>query len=207
VCRKRAWRFARAIPRRPRGPRGRVPFAGVSPARFAYADPPYPGKAGYYDEGQEVDHASLLEQLLDGWPDGWALSTSAAALRDVLPMCPAGISVCAWRRRVRATRSKAPLSAWEPLLVYRGRALQVGRVQTVLDHLDYRGRYDAMPGALVGMKPPEFACWMFAQLGAQPGDTLDDLYPGSGVISRAWALYASPVDVGDARDASRGPKS
>jgi hypothetical protein len=41
------------------------------------------------------------------------------------------------------------------------------------------------------MKPPEFAVWMFAQLGARPGDTLDDLYPGSGAVGRAWALYAS----------------
>lgn len=203
VCRKRAWRFARAVPRRSPGPKRRVPSGRGSPARFAYADPPYPGKAGYYVERQEVDHASLLERLVDGWPDGWALSTSAAALRDVLPMCPVGISVTAWRRRVRPTRSKAPLSAWEPLLVYRGRALQVGRVQTVLDHLDYRGRYDAMPGALVGMKPPEFAVWMFTLLGAQPGDELDDLFPGSGVIGRAWALYTSLGPAVDVRDASR----
>lgn len=192
VCRKRAWRFAKAVPRRPQGPRGRVPrLADGSPARFAYADPPYPGKAGYYVERQEVDHASLLEQLLAGWPDGWALSTSAAALRDVLPICPVGIRVCAWRRRVRPARAKGPLSAWEPLLVYRGRTLQTGRVQNVLDHLDYRGRYDAMPGALIGMKPPEFAVWMFSLLGAESGDQLDDLYPGSGAIGRAWALYTS----------------
>lgn len=174
VCRKRAWRFARAVLRRspssvgkrvPRGSRGQA-------ARFADTDPPYPGKAGYYLERQEVDHASLIDQLVDGWPDGWALSTSAAALRDVLPMCPA-------------------LSAWEPLIVYRGRPLQTGRVQDVIDHLDYRGRYDAMPGALIGMKPPELAVWMFSLLGAEPGDALDDLFPGSGVIGRAWELYAS----------------
>jgi hypothetical protein len=192
VCRKRAWRFKRAVPRRPARPPGRVPrCSSGSPARFAYADPPYPGKAGYYPERQEVDHASLLEQLVNGYPDGWALSTSAPALRDVLPMCPVGISVCVWRRRTRPTRSRGPLSAWEPLLVHRGRALQTGRPQTVLDHLDYRGRYDAMPGALVGMKPPEFAVWMFSLLGAEPGDELVDLFPGSGTIGRAWALYTS----------------
>lgn len=204
VCRKRAWRFKRAVPRRRSRPPGRVPRALGSPARFAYADPPYPGKAGYYVERQEVDHASLLEQLVDGFPDGWALSTSAAALRDVLPMCPAGISICVWRRRTRPTKSRAPLSAWEPLLVYRGRALQTGRPQAVLDHLDYRGRYDAMPGALVGMKPPEFAVWMFSLLGAEPGDELVDLFPGSGVIGRAWALYTSltPASTEDASRAS-----
>jgi hypothetical protein len=106
-------------------------------------------------------------------------------------MCPVGIRVCAWRRRVRPTRSRRPLSAWEPLLVYGGRHLEAGWPQEVLDHLDYRGRYDAMPGALVGMKPPEFAVWMFAQLGAQPGDELADLFPGSGAIGRAWELYTS----------------
>ena len=49
----------------------------------------------------------------------------------------------------------------------------------------------AIPGALIGMKPPEFAVWMFAQLGALPGDELADIFPGSGAISRAWELYTS----------------
>jgi len=52
------------------------------PLRLAYADPPYPGKAYLYrdhpDYGGEVDHAELIERLAAY--DGWALSTSAAAL-------------------------------------------------------------------------------------------------------------------------------
>jgi hypothetical protein len=200
VCRKRAWRFGQAVPRRSPEP-SRPPAVG-STGRFAYADPPYPGKASYYDERQEVDHASLLEQLVDGWPDGWALSTSAGALPLVLAMCPVGIRVCAWRRQHRPTLSKRPLSAWEPLLVYGGRELATDRPQEVIDHLDYRGRYDSFPGALVGMKPPEFAVWMFAQLGAHPGDELTDLFPGSGAIGRAWELYTS-LGPEDLRDASR----
>lgn len=211
VCRKRAWRFAQASRRdrhtRPGDPRrstGRVveiPAGRV--ARFAYADPPYPGKAGYYPEGREVDHQALIAKLEADWPDGWALSTSAAALRDVLPLCPPSVRVCAWRRRTRPTPSRRPLSAWEPLLVVGGRELPTERPQDVLDVLDYRGRYDAFPGALVGMKPPEFAVWMFAQLGARAGDELADLFPGSGAITRAWELYTSlgPNDV--ERDASR----
>jgi hypothetical protein len=187
VCRKRAWRFGQAVPRRSPQP-SRSPAVGPR-ARFAYADPPYPGKAGYYVECQEVDHASLVDRLVDGWPDGWALSTSAAALPVVLPMCPVGIRVCAWRRQVRPTRSRRPLSAWEPLLVYGGRELATDEPQDVIDHLDYRGRYDSFPGALVGMKPPEFAVWLFSLLGAHAGDELDDLFPGSGAIGRAWALY------------------
>jgi hypothetical protein len=63
----------------------------------------------------------------------------------------------------------------------------------VLDVLDYRGRYNAFPGALVGMKPPEFTVWMAQLLGAQVGDQLADLYPGSGAVSLAWDRYAAPV--------------
>jgi hypothetical protein len=54
---------------------------------MAYADPPYPGKAWMY-RGEptyagEVDHAALIASLKAF--DGWALSTSARALRHVLP--------------------------------------------------------------------------------------------------------------------------
>lgn len=205
VCRKRRWRFRRAVAS---GVPARSPSTGHAsrrdldrPARFAYADPPYPGKAGYYTERQEVDHRDLIAQLEQRFPDGWALSTSSEALALVLPMCPASTRVCAWRRRHRPAPSKRPLSAWEPLLVVGGRELPTDRPQEVVDALDYRGRYDSFPDALVGMKPPEFAVWMFAQLGARPGDELVDVFPGSGAIGRAWALYASPADVGSSRAA------
>lgn len=217
VCRKRRWRFRQAVLRRSTRDASRVATAinDASPARFAYADPPYPGKAGYYIENTEVDHRSLIRHLEAEFPDGWALSTSAAALRDVLCMCPAGARVCVWRRRVRYTRSSRPLSAWEPLIITGGRLLDTSRTQHVVDDLvtddvelddvlDYRGRYDSFPGALTGMKPPEFAAWLFAQLGARPGDELVDLYPGSGAISRAWRLYTSMMATQDASRVDAG---
>ena len=170
--------------------------------RFCYADPPYPGCAHYYDERQEVDHLALIAELQAGYPDGWALSTSAAALRDVLAMCPASTRVCAWRRRTRPTSSRRALSAWEALLVVGGRELATDIPQDLLDVLDYRGRYDSFPDALVGMKPPEFAVWMFRQLGARAGDELVDVFPGSGAVGRAWALYASCEASARAEDAS-----
>lgn len=163
--------------------------------RFAYADPPYPGRAFYYPERQEIDHASLLERLTAEYPDGWALSTSAPALRDVLALCPSGVRVCAWVRPVRRTCSTRALSAWEPLVVADGRPLPVasadGRrvAQGLEDALVYRGRFRAFPGAVLGMKPPQFSEWMFQQLGARPGDQLDDLFPGSGAVAAAWSRY------------------
>jgi hypothetical protein len=47
------------------------------------------------------------------------------------------------------------------------------------------------PRRVIGAKPSTFAFWIFELLGAQPGDTLDDLYPGSGGIARAWDIYVS----------------
>lgn len=60
-CRQARWRFRR----------GASDLVGATapgaPARMAYADPPYPGKAGYYrdhpDYGGEVDHAELVARL------------------------------------------------------------------------------------------------------------------------------------------------
>ena len=40
-----------------------------------------------------------------------------------------------------------------------------------------------------GAKPAVFARWVFDLLGAAPGDALDDLFPGSGAITRAWATF------------------
>ena len=88
--------------------------------RFAYADPPYPGRAHYYPERTEVDHQALVERLVAEFPDGWALSTSAEALQHVLALCPGGVRVCAWQRAVRPARSRRPISAWEPLVVHGG---------------------------------------------------------------------------------------
>ncbi|PZS15174.1 MAG: hypothetical protein DLM64_00295 [Solirubrobacterales bacterium] len=167
--------------------------------RFAYADPPYPGKADYYSERQEVDHASLLEGLQLEYPDGWALSTSAAALRDVLALCPPGVRIAAWVRSVRRTPSRRPISAWEPVVLAGGRPLPVADrrgarvVHDVEDALVYRGRYRAFPGALIGMKPPQFSVWVFRQLGATRSDTLEDVFPGSGAVSEAWRRYVGAV--------------
>ena len=163
---------------------------------FAYADPPYPGKAFYYPEKTEVDHVSLLERLRENYPDGWALSTSSKALRDLLPLCPPSVRVCAWFKGPRPTRSRFALVSWEPLLVVGGRSRQTNVVSDVADALIARGRFRAFPGAMIGMKPPTFAEWLFQLLGAAPGDRLDDLFPGSGAISLAWTRYTSVVSAG-----------
>lgn len=54
-----------------------------------------------------------------------------------------------------------------------------------------------LPGRVIGAKPAAFCRWMFHLLGAQPGDTLHDLFPGSGAVTRAWATYTSRTDPPD----------
>jgi hypothetical protein len=48
-----------------------------------------------------------------------------------------------------------------------------------------------LPGRVSGTKPAAVCAWIFGLLGAAPGDSLDDLFPGSGAVTRAWAAYTS----------------
>lgn len=189
LCRQRSWRFGVDAAER---------VAGGRPRRLAYADPPYPGLAGYYPERREVDHAALVSRLEEF--DGWALSTSAAALPFVLSLLQGRrVRVCAWLKKPRGG------SAWEPVIVKSAR--RVGRSEVDARH--YAGRYHAFPGALIGMKPPQFSVWLFKLLGATPEDSFNDLFPGSGAVSLAWRRYSSRSDRGgvslDRRDVSRSP--
>ncbi len=174
---------------------GRAPGPIGAPMRWAYADPPYPGMARYYGpEASEVDHAALVSRLQEGF-DGWALSTSAAALPDVLRLCPPGAWVAPWVRGCRPTKSRSPLNAWEPVIIYGNRPLPYADApQDLADVLISGARQRSHPGALVGMKSAVFAEWVFRLLGARQGDTLADIFPGSGIISRAWGEYVSRVD-------------
>lgn len=165
----------------------------TKPMRFAYADPPYPGMAQKYYGTPEVDHRALVDLLVSNYPDGWALSTDSTALQEVLGICPAGVRVACWVKGPRqSSTSYLPRKAWEPLIVSGGRARRFTCEEYSCDVLLWGGRQSSHPGALVGMKPAAFAEWMFQQLDALRGDQLDDLFPGSGAISRAWGLYTRP---------------
>lgn len=49
-------------------------------------------------------------------------------------------------------------------------------------------------GYVTGAKPPAFCRWLFAWLGARPGDEFDDLFPGSRAVTDAWRTFdTAPV--------------
>lgn len=175
-CRQRAFRIRR---------RSGQEALQLTPMFFAYADPPYPGMAArfYNDEptyAGEVDHAKLIPFMAETF-DGWALSTSASTLRDVLPLCPEAARVMAWVKPIGvSSRTYGAHNTWEPLIVAPGRRLRPGK----------RDWLSAMParegGTLMGRKPIAFCTWMFTLLGMLPGDGLADLFPGTGIIQTCW---------------------
>ena len=183
--------------------------ANGQPMRFAYADPPYPGLARKYYQDQatyagEVDHGALIASLAGGDYAGWALSTSAKALRDVLPLCPPEARVCPWVKPIGAAPATyGAHNTWEPLIVVRGRALRPG----------FRDWLCAQParggGELPGRKPIAFCAFLFQQLGMLPGDELVDLFPGTGVVGRAWSemCRAAPADTSPGDDADVSPRA
>ena len=68
-------------------------------------------------------------------------------------------------------------------------------------------RWQAYPGGVAGMKPPAFSWWVFDCLGAQRGDELADLFPGSGAVARAWERYmAGEPSAEYSEDASRAAR-
>jgi hypothetical protein len=159
--------------------------------RFAYADPPYPGLSAKYYRREatfagEVDHPALIASLTAANYAGWALSTSSKALRQLLPLCPEGARVCSWVKPIGVPPATYGIhSTWEPVIVVGGRKRQPG-VRDWLAAQPARGW-----GELPGRKPVAFCAWLFDCLGMLPGDTLDDLFPGTGMVARAWEELSS----------------
>jgi hypothetical protein len=168
------------------------------PMRFAYADPPYPGQAkrlygDHPDYGGEVDHAALIARMVSDYPDGWALSTGAKWLQELLALSPGGVRVLAWVKTVVPPMSVRIQYSWEPVIVCGGRPWRKGIPLTVRDSLVCQPPVQGFvhrPDHIVGAKPARFARWVFECLGAESTDTLDDLFPGSGGIGREWAKFA-----------------
>ncbi len=155
--------------------------------RLAYADPPYPGKAHLYPENAEVDHAALIEQLREY--DGWGLSTDETNLAYVLNLCPPKTRVLAWCRKNAPPLLPYPWTSWEPVLVCPARARDVEPVRSYL--VDIAPLGSLQRNGLTGQKSWGFCEWVIAALGALQGDTLDDLFPGTGIMGEAFAAFGN----------------
>lgn len=156
----------------------------------AYADPPYPGQSdrykGHPDFGGEVDHHRLISKLVNEYPDGWALSTNVPSLAWLLPICPPEVRVGVWVKHFVAHKPHVRVAyAWEPVIF-----LMPERRAGTVPTRDFVVERITMKKGLHGRKPARFCVWMFNFLGLLPGDNLDDLYPGSGIVSKAFSKWS-----------------
>lgn len=168
--------------------------------RFAYADPPYHGQCRRYEHDHGSDglcwddvatHRNLIETLSRRYPDGWALSLGTPNLKTILPMCPPTARVAAWVKPFASFKKGVrPAYCWEPVIFVGGR-------QSTKEHplpvtgggrttpRDYHSEVITLKRGLVGAKPDTVCDWILDLLGILKGDVVDDLFVGSGQMSRA----------------------
>jgi len=167
--------------------------------RFAYADPPYLGCGAKlygrdHPAAKDCDdpewHRRLIERLCDEYPDGWAMSLHTPSLRVLLPMCPPDVRVAAWVKPFCIFKPGVGFAyAWEPVIVRGGRKRTRGQ-PTVRDWVSAN---ITLRKGLTGAKPAAFAEWLCDALNVQPGDTLDDLFPGTGAVSEIARARMAPA--------------
>jgi len=183
VCRQTAYRSRRI---------SLIEDPGGAPKRLAVADPPYPGMSYRYYGDQpsyagEVDHVELIAKLVTY--DGWVLSTSAKTLRYVLGLCPPDVLIASWvKPNGVSSKTRGAHNCWEPIIYKPARRRRPG----------FRDWISAKParggGTLPGRKPIAYCAFVFKLLGASPGDDVDDLFPGTGIVGRTFEEFkrASP---------------
>lgn len=171
--------------------------------KLAIADPPYlgrgqrwygggrgggPGERGpdnhpdAVDWDQEETHTQLVRSLVDNY-DGWAIAASADSLHVYLAAAPAGIRVMVWHKRNAIPSGFRVMNTWEAVVLFTpaGRRARIGGQIATRDVLDSPNPRTGF----VGAKPPEWTAWVVDAMGYRVGDSVDDLYPGSGAVGTA----------------------
>lgn len=157
--------------------------------RFAYADPPYLGCAEKYYGDPTYDrieaHADLIGRLSRDF-DGWALSLNEPTLRQILPLCPNDARVMAWVKPFASFKPNVnPAYAWEPVIVWGGRPFT--REQDTVR--DWVACNITLRRGFVGAKPEAFCWWLFDVLNMRADDDFEDVFPGSGAVTKAWESW------------------
>lgn len=175
--------------------------------RFAYADPPYLGQGRRHYAKHHADaarwdalhaHSFLIAQLEEY--DGWALSLNSPTLETMLHLCrtilgPNKVRVGAWVKPFAAFKPGVnPAYTWEPVIfvpapLKRARTDPTTRDYVEAEDVDAVKANITLKRGLAGAKPDPFCDWLIPLLGITKHDTLDDLFPGTGAVTRAWERW------------------
>ena len=171
-------------------------------SRFAYADPPYIGQARkHYSHDErcaEVDHVALIRGLTHY--DGWALSLSSPSLEEIMHICRREVGqdvvrVGGWLKPFASFKPGVnPGYTWEPVVFVPGPRKRPRTEPTTRDWVEAED-IDAVKAnitlkrGLAGAKPESFCRWLPDLLGMTPADSFDDLFPGTGVVTRVWEQW------------------
>lgn len=163
------------------------------PMCFALADPPYLGQARRYSEHPDAHiwddpqtHFRLIDRLFDEYPDGWALCCHEPSLHILRSYAGRDCRTGIWVKPYAVFFPNVnPAYAWEAVIFHGGRKFE-RYDDTVRDWVAVNIK---MQTGTCGAKPRNFCRWVFSLLNALPGDTLHDLFPGSGAVSAAWAEW------------------
>jgi hypothetical protein len=164
---------------------------------LGYADPPYIGCADLYrdhpDYAGEVDHTALVDRLQSEYA-GWVLHSSATphAMAVLAPLIEkTGARWCSWRKGFAAFKKNVPVAyAWEPVFIKSARKPVVSKRLVMRDWIDTDIECSiTLKRGLTGAKPERVCHWAFELLGARPEDDLQDLFPGTGAVSKAWKTW------------------
>jgi hypothetical protein len=160
---------------------------------IGYADPPYIGCANLYkdhaDFAGEVDHAQLIDHLESDF-DGWVLHAAAtprsmATLAALVEKTDA--RWMSWVKGFAAFKKNVSVAyAWEPVIVKAARKPVVSKRLVMRDWIQ---ESITLKRGLTGAKPEAVCHWAFEMVGARPDDTLTDLFPGTGAVSKAWKTW------------------
>lgn len=167
--------------------------------KFAYADPPYLGcgklYAAHHDEALVWDdpqaHADLVARLVDEYPDGWAISLHEPSLRQYLQWVPEEARVASWVKPFAVFKPNVTRAyTWEPVIFCGGRKIPREK-PTWRDHIS---ECITLRKGLTGAKPWAFCEWVLDGLGYEPGDQVDDLFPGTGIMGEVVARRSSAAN-------------
>lgn len=186
--------------------------------RLAIADPPYLGRAELWYGGgsatrrpksgpwrrskgrpedapefhpdaarwdDPAEHIALMDAM-DSECDGWAMAASSKTLAQILGVADSlGARLAIWHVTNAIPDGARARHVWEAVLFKvpdSRRAVGTGhRVPDLLSAAH------PMSG-FVGAKPDAWTRWVLDLLGYQPGDEVEDLFPGSGAVSAAMAV-------------------